>query len=104
MEFKSFEEAVEASMAAEPLSDEWRKAMAYAVTNAPAPLQALINKQIKEFFPDLKPDYFDAHGNPFYAVDKLCKYFDVSKEQAEEIAENHPEVIRDNTDGLFRPQ
>lgn len=103
MEFKSFEEAVEALSMAEPLSDEWREAMTFAVVNAPAPLKPLLNKTLLECFPDIKPDYYGEDGTPYFEVEKTLKYFGVEREAANEMAEKYPEIIR-SAEGLCKVQ
>jgi hypothetical protein len=100
MEFKSFEEAVEAFQSTTPDSPEWREALAYAVTFAPPPLKKIFDAEFKTWFPDLKPDFYDEQGNPYYEVEKTRKYFGVSREEVDEMVERNPEIVRPANDLL----
>lgn len=103
MEFKSFEEAMTVALSAEQLSNEWAEAWAYVTMNAPPPLKKVFDEVFFKCFPDFKPDYFDDQGNPYYSVERAMKYFEVSRSQVDEIAANHPELIR-LSKGLSRVQ
>ena len=89
----TFEEAVQAVFTYEQDSEEWREAMGYVVMNAPPPLKQILEDAFRRCFPDLKPDYYDDEGNPYYDVEKTRKYFGVTREDVDELAEQYPEVI-----------
>ena len=95
MKFGSFEEAVCAAFRAETDSDEWREAMHYAITHAPPEYKEMFDDAFRQCFPDLKPAYYDADGNPYFTREQMKEHFGVTDEEIDEVAAKHPDVRAD---------
>jgi len=95
MEFKSFEEAACVALKTEQGSEEWQEAMSYAVLNGPPEFKERFDEAFRRSFPDCKPAYYDAAGNPYFTREQMKATFKVSDEEIDEVAEKHPEVRGD---------
>jgi len=98
--FDSVQDAVMVMSQANRGTPEYARAAAFCWEHAPQEIRAAVHARRLELFPDLKPLYLTANGEPAFDVPTLAAYFGVTEESILSEASNFLELFDIDDDSI----